>query len=297
MLTVGAFDGVHLGHQAILRYLQERAEALSAVSAVLSFHPHPREIIEGTPLSLLTTIEERADLMEAMGLGQLIVLPFTKEFSRLSAEAFVEDVLVGGVGVREIVVGYDHAFGRDRRGDADLLRTLGAKHGFTVDMIPARIVQEQTVSSRKIRRFIEESGDVASAAAMLGRTYGLEGKVVRGAGRGRELGYPTANVEPVHPRKAIPARGVYAVRALRASQGRAAALPGMMNIGVRPTFEGARRTLEAHLFDLDEDLYDEILRVEFVSRIREERRFASAKELGRQLSEDEARCRRMLEGI
>ncbi len=296
VLTVGTFDGVHLGHQAILRYLQERAAALGGISAVLSFHPHPREIVEETALSLLTTIDERADLMATMGLGQLIVLPFTKEFSRLSAEAFVEDVLVRGIGAREIVIGYDHAFGRDRRGNADLLRALGAKHGFAVDMIPARIVAEQTVSSRKIRQLLEEAGDVAAAATMLGRPYSLEGKVVRGAGRGRDLGFPTANMAITHPRKAIPAHGVYAVRVRRRSKGQPAALPGMMNIGVRPTFGGAQRMIEVHLLDLDENLYGEILRVEFVSRMRGERRFGSKKELARQLSEDKARSSKILKG-
>lgn len=294
VLTVGTFDGVHLGHQAILRYLQERAAALGGISTVLSFHPHPREIVEEAPLSLLTGIDERADLMAAMGLGQLIVLPFTKEFSRLSAEAFVEDVLVRGIGVREIVIGYDHAFGRDRRGNADLLRTLGARHGFTVDMVPARIIAEQAVSSRKIRQFLEEAGDVAAAATMLGRSYSLEGKVVRGAGRGRDIGFPTANMEVVHPRKAIPAHGVYAVRVRRGAKDRNTALAGMMNIGVRPTFDGARRMLEVHLLDLDEDLYGEILRVEFVSRMRGERRFGGKKELARQLSEDKIRTRKIL---
>ena len=168
VLTVGTFDGVHLGHQAILRYLLERAGALGGTSTVLSFHPHPREIVEGAPLSLLTTIEERADIMEEIGLDQLVVLPFTKEFSRLSAEAFVEDILVRGIGLREIVIGYDHAFGRDRRGNADLLRTLGKKHGFTVDIVPARIIQEQAVSSRKIRRVLEEDGGVEAAAEHAG---------------------------------------------------------------------------------------------------------------------------------
>ncbi len=300
VLTVGTFDGVHLGHQAILRYLLERAATLGGISTVLSFHPHPREIVEGAPLSLLTTIEERADIMEEIGLDRLVILPFTKEFSRLSAEAFVEDVLVRGVGLREIVIGYDHAFGRDRRGNADLLRTLGKKHGFTVDIVPARIIREQAVSSRKIRQALEGSGDVEAAAAMLERPYCLTGRVVRGEGRGREMGFPTANIDVEHPRKAIPADGVYAVRVYRlsghpdGSQNRS--LPGMMNIGVRPTFGGERRMIEVHLFDVEEDMYGELLRVEFVSRTRNERRFASKKELMRQLSQDRVRSKEILGG-
>ena len=301
VLTVGTFDGVHLGHQAILRYLLERAGTLGGTSTVLSFHPHPREIVEGTPLSLLTTIEERADIMEEIGLDQLVVLPFTKEFSRLSAEAFVEDVLVRGIGLREIVIGYDHAFGRDRRGNADLLRTLGKKHGFTVDIVPARIIQEQAVSSRKIRRGLEEGGGVEAAADMLGRPYCLTGRVVRGEGRGREMGFPTANIAVEHPRKVIPADGVYAVRVCRLPRDQNASpgnppLPGMMNIGIRPTFGGEQRMIEVHLFDIEEDIYGELLRVEFVSRTRDERRFASKKELMRQLSQDRVRSREILGG-
>ncbi len=301
VLTVGTFDGVHLGHQAILRYLLERAGTLGGTSTVLSFHPHPREIVEGTPLSLLTTIEERADIMEEIGLDQLVVLPFTKEFSRLSAEAFVEDVLVRGIGLREIVIGYDHAFGRDRRGNADLLRTLGKKHGFTVDIVPARIIQEQAVSSRKIRRGLEEDGGVEAAADMLGRPYCLTGRVVRGEGRGREMGFPTANIDVEHPRKVIPADGVYAVRVCRLPRDQDASpgnppLPGMMNIGIRPTFGGEQRMIEVHLFDIEEDIYGELLRVEFVSRTRDERRFASKKDLMRQLSQDRVRSREILGG-
>ena len=301
VLTVGTFDGVHLGHQAILRYLLERAGALGGTSTVLSFHPHPREIVEGTPLSLLTTIEERADIMEEIGLDRLAILPFTKEFSRLSAETFVEDILVRGIGLREIVIGYDHAFGRDRRGNADLLRTLGKKHGFTVDIVPARIIQEQAVSSRKIRRSLEEHGDVQAAADMLGRPYCLTGRVVRGEGRGREMGFPTANIAVEHPRKVIPADGVYAVRVYRLSghadgSPKNRSLPGMMNIGIRPTFGGGQRMIEVHLLDTEEDMYGELLRVEFVSRTRDERRFASKKELMRQLSQDRVRNREILGG-
>ena len=206
VLTVGTFDGVHLGHQAILRYLLERAGALGGISTVLSFHPHPREIVEGTPLPLLTTIEERADIMEEIGLDRLVILPFTKEFSRLSAEAFVEDILVRGIGLREIVIGYDHAFGRDRRGNADLLRTLGEKHGFTVDIVPARIIQEQAVSSRKIRQALEERGDAEAAADMLGRPYSLTGRVVRGEGRPlppRPSGRKCRNRKSAWPRRRL----------------------------------------------------------------------------------------------
>ena len=301
VLTVGTFDGVHLGHQAILRYLLERAGALGGTSTVLSFHPHPREIVEGTPLSLLTTIEERADIMEEIGLDRLAILPFTKEFSRLSAETFVEDILVRGIGLREIVIGYDHAFGRDRRGNADLLRTLGKKHGFTVDIVPARIIQEQAVSSRKIRRALEEDGGVEVAADMLGRPYCLTGRVVRGEGRGREMGFPTANIAVEHPRKVIPADGVYAVRVYRLSghadgSPKNRSLPGMMNIGIRPTFGGGQRMIEVHLLDTEEDMYGELLRVEFVSRTRDERRFASQKDLIRQLFQDRVRSRQILDG-
>ncbi len=295
VVTVGTFDGVHVGHQAILDYLVERAGERGGTSVVLSFDPHPREVVGGNPTRLLTTIEERADAVEPIGIDRFVIVPFTKEFSRLKAEEFVTDVLVRRIGLREIVIGYDHAFGHDRRGDAALLTEMGHDFGFTVDVIPPQVVAEHVVSSTEIRKQLEEDGDVESASEMLGRPYGLSGTVVRGEGRGRSIGFPTANVQVDHPRKLIPAVGVYAVRVVRASaDGRGRRFPAMMNIGFRPTFGQGEHAVEVHLLDFDGNLYGEVLRIEFVSRMRDEQQFVSADELAQQLSRDRSRCIQLL---
>lgn len=297
VVTVGTFDGVHVGHQAIIRYLVNRAADKEGTSVVVSFSPHPREIVHGEDVPLLTTIEERADALANLGVDRFIILPFTKEFSRLKAEAFVEDILVGRIGLQEVVIGYDHAFGRDRRGDADLLETLGSRHGFSVDVIPPQVVEEHVVSSTEIRELIG-AGDVGTAAQLLNRRYSLLGTVVRGDGRGQEIGFPTANLQVEHPRKVIPRVGVYAVKVTIMSDPGGGDEPdplrGMMNIGHRPTFGRRELSLEVHLLDFSGDLYGRDLRVEFVERMRDERRFESKEALVEQLSEDRSRCMDLL---
>lgn len=294
VVTVGTFDGVHLGHQAILRYLHDRARVQQGSSVVVSFSPHPREVVHGEVVPLLTTIDERADIIERLEIDRFVVIPFTPEFSRLQAEEFVRDILVQRVGLREIVIGYDHAFGRDRRGDAHLLSKLGAEYDFSVDVIPPQVVQQHVVSSSEIREMLTRDGNVSLAAEMLGRRYSLHGKVVHGDRRGRRIGYPTANIEVEDRRKVVPAVGVYAVRAGVA--GREEMLDGMMNIGYRPTFGENRLTLEVHILDFEGDLYDQDLRVEFVARLRDERKFDSVEALVEQLSNDRARCNKLLAG-
>lgn len=294
VVTVGTFDGVHVGHRAILRYLVDRAAERFGTSVVLSFDPHPREVVHGEAVPLLTTVEERAQVMEQLGIDRFIVIPFTEEFSKLQAESFVGDVLVRRIGLQEIVIGYDHAFGRDRRGDADLLSDLGKEHGFTVDIIPAQVVEEHVVSSTEIREALTEDGDVKLAAQMLGRLYSLKGEVVRGDGRGRKIGFPTANISVDHPRKVIPATGVYAVRATRIGDDRRETYAGMMNIGNRPTFEGLDFAIEVHLLEFSGDLYGKDLRIEFVDRMRDERKFDSVDGLIEQLSQDRSRCKQLL---
>lgn len=293
VVTVGTFDGVHRGHQAVLRYLMARARAQGGRSTVVSFDPHPREVVYGRPVPLLTTIAERAAVMEGLGVDRFVVIPFTEAFSQLPAEAFVADVLARRVGLREIVIGYDHGFGRGREGDRALLATLGARLGFAVDVIPAQVVAQHVVSSTEIRRLLVEEGALALATALLGRPYALSGTVEEGARRGRTLGFPTANLRLDHPRKVVPKHGVYAVRVHTAR----ARYGGMMNIGVRPTFDGAGLHLEVHLFDFDGDLYGTSLRVEFVERIREERKFSGLEALREQLYEDRHRCKAALQAV
>lgn len=295
VVTVGTFDGVHVGHQAILRYLVRRAAQRRAPSVLVTFDPHPREVVHGEEVPLLTTVEERGDAVEALGVDRFVVVPFTGTFAKLPPEAFVRDVLVGRIGLGEVVVGYDHGFGRGRSGDRTLLETLGAELGFAVDVMPPQSVGEDVVSSSEIRCALVEEGDVTRAAALLGRRYVLEAEVVRGDGRGRTIGFPTANLEGMHPRKVVPRQGVYAVVGRRLSTGRA--YGGMMNIGRRPTFEGEDLRLEVHLFDFEETLYGERLRVEFVEWIREERRFGGVEALVEQLSADQMRCKQALNGL
>jgi riboflavin kinase / FMN adenylyltransferase len=293
VVTVGTFDGVHIGHQAVLRYLVDRAREKGGSSVAVSFHPHPREVVHGESVPLLTTIDERAEFLAELEIDRFIVLPFTREFSRLPAESFIVDILVGRIGLQEIVIGYDHAFGQGRRGDRNMLEAFGRNHGFSVDVLPPQVVERHVVSSSEIRQLLLENGDVMAAAQMLGRPYTIRGKVVGGAGRGRAIGFPTANLAVDHPRKVIPRLGVYAVRVDREGE----QYGGMMNVGRRPTFGDSDLQVEVHLFDFDGNLYGRELRIEFVERIREERKFPSAEALAEQLSQDRARCKRRLRDV
>lgn len=309
VVTTGTFDGVHLGHQAIIRYLVRRAAAVGGVPTVVTFDPHPRAVLGGHDVPLLTTPDERAALLEALGVARFVVLPFTRDLSLLEPEAYVEDVLLGRIGLRELVIGYDHRFGRGRRGDRALLEALGARHGFSVDVIPEQVARGLTVSSSAIRRLLAGEGDAAAAAALLGRPYRLAGTVVRGQQRGRQLGFPTANMQPSDPRSLVPAAGVYAARVhllgdahavpnlAGAAEGPAGA-PAMLNVGVRPTFEQAgAQSIEAHLIGFEGDLYGRRVAVDFVARLRGERRFDGPEALAAQLREDRAEALRALGGV
>ena len=293
LVTVGSFDGVHVGHQAIVQYLVRRAHERRCRSVVVSFEPHPREVLTSKAVPLLSTIDERAGYLEALGLDRFIVLRFTRDFAALPPEAFVRQILVERIGLEEIVVGYDHGFGQGRQGNVGLLRRMGQRHGFTVDVISAQAVGQHVVSSTTIRRLLTEEGDVRGAVEMLGRPYVLSGAVVHGDGRGHTIGYPTANIEVAHPRKVIPRRGVYAVQTHLA--GEADRYGGMMNIGYRPTFDGNTRLhLEVHLFDFNRAIYDRHLHIAFLDRLRDEQKFDSIEALIAQLTEDERRSRGVL---
>ena len=304
VVTTGTFDGVHLGHRAIVAYLVERSRAVGGVPTVVTFSPHPREVITGERVPLLTTLDERADLLEGLGVERFVVLPFSRALSQLYAEAYVEDVLLGQVGMREIVVGYDHRFGRGRAGNRETLERIGETRGFTVDVIPEQIYgagegvagdgpsRGVTISSSTVRRLLLDDGDARGAADLLGRPYRLSGPVVKGDQRGRTIGYPTANVQPSDPAKLVPRTGVYAVRATLRD---GAVVDGMMNVGVRPTFEaGGRRTVEVHLFGFSGDLYGQTLAVDVVARLRDEQKFAGVEALVVQLREDAGHARAAL---
>ena len=294
LVTVGTFDGVHLGHQSIIKYLVDRAKKQDALSVAVSFDPHPRQVVKGEAIPLLSTIEERATAFEKLGLDRFIVIPFTKDFANTSAEEFVVDILVNRIGLKEIIIGHDHGFGKGREGDKELLASLGKDHSFAVDVIPAQELELDIVSSTRIRSEIQEKGNVALVTKLLGRPYSLSGSVVEGDGRGATIGFPTANIKVNHPQKIVPMRGVYAVL-VHLFDGRARM--GMLNIGNRPTFDGEGERIEVHIFDLDESLYGQDIRVEFVRRIREEKKFNSVEALVQQLSKDKVRCRAELESV
>jgi riboflavin kinase/FMN adenylyltransferase len=285
VLTIGTFDGVHCGHQVILDRLAQIAETEDGETVLLTFDPHPRTVLfpEANGLKLLNTKKEKIDLLEKSGLDHLIIYPFTQRFSRLNSVEYVRDVLVNGVGVHKMVSGYDHHFGRNREGDLDKLRELSELYGFGVEEISAQMIDEVKISSTKIRRALVE-GDVATAASYLGYSYTLSGKVEQGNSLGRTIGFPTANLLILDRSKLIPGNGVYAIEAeIKGVDHR-----GMMNIGNRPTVNGdtSRTVVEAHLFDVSEDLYGDMMTVRFVARLRNEERFEDLNALKEQLHKD-----------
>ncbi len=294
VVTMGSFDGVHLGHQAILQFLVERARARNGRPVLVTFDPHPRELVSGKAVGLLTTAQERAALVARFGIEETVIIPFDRDMARMAAEEFVERILVGQIGASSIVIGHDHGFGAGRKGNRALLERLGPSLGFEVDVIPAQAVDATVVSSSVIRRSLTKTGDVARAESLLGRPYRWRGLVVDGDKRGRTIGYPTANLDPVAPQKIIPRAGVYAVTVHRGNDPLAG---GMMNVGTRPTFDGVRQRQEVHLLDFEGDLYGEVLTVEFRERLRDERRFDGMEALVEQLKADESRCRSLLEGL
>jgi riboflavin kinase/FMN adenylyltransferase len=291
VVTVGTFDGVHLGHRDVLSRLVARAGETGRRSVLVTFDPHPMEIVHpaAAPL-LLTTGEEKLELLAESGIDYLIVVPFTTHLSRHSPAEFVDVVLFGRARMGELLIGYDHGFGRGREGDVEVLGALGAQRGFRVDVVaPVSIGDGRPISSTSIRRAIA-GGDLHRASAGLGRLYAVGGQVRHGDKRGRLLGFPTINLPLPSTRKLLPPEGVYAVR-VQTPDG---PLGGMMNLGPRPTFADPTVSLEVHLFDADVDLYGAHVRIEFVTRLRETTRFPDAHALVAQLSRDEDAARRAL---
>jgi riboflavin kinase / FMN adenylyltransferase len=280
-LTVGSFDGVHRGHQAVLAELSRRARGAGLGSVVLSFEPHPLEVVNPSAAPrLLTLTDEKRELLSAMA-DRVEFLPFTPALAALDAEQFTRDVLVGQYRVRQLVMGYDHGFGRGRAGDVDLLRRLGAREQFEVTAVDAVRDGGEAISSTLIRSAVAH-GDLGTAERWLGRPYSTRGVVERGDGRGRTIGIPTLNLTAPDPRKLLPPDGVYAVRV----EWRRVRYGGMMNQGARPTFGIAERALEIHLFDFDEELYGEAVTVEWVRRLRDVKTFPSREALVAQLARD-----------
>ncbi|MCG2460605.1 bifunctional riboflavin kinase/FAD synthetase [Flavobacteriaceae bacterium F89] len=281
-VTIGTFDGLHIGHMKILERLIKSANTLGLKSSVLTFFPHPRMVLQqDADIKLLNTIEEKIHILERTGLDYLIIHPFTKEFSRLSAREFVRDILVNELRTKKIIIGYDHRFGRNRNANINDLVAFGNALDFQVEEIPAQEVDEVSVSSTKIRKALKE-GEVKTANAYLGYEYMLTGTVKKGRGLGRQLGFPTANLTIAESYKLIPKNGVYAVKSVLNGQ----TVNGMMNIGYNPTVSGTEKTIEIHFFNFNQDLYGQRIQIDILEWIREEEKFDSLEDLKTQLQKD-----------
>lgn len=290
VVTVGSFDGIHRGHQAVLAEIVRRARARGLASLLVTFDPHPLEVVNPAAAPrLLTLPDEKRELLAQTELDRVVLLPFTRELAQLAPEAFVRDVLRGRYGMQELVLGYDHGFGRGRAGDVEVVRRLGREDGFAVDVVDAVRENGQPISSTLIRAAVAH-GDLDSAARWLGRPYSLLGVVERGAGRGRTIGIPTINLAPPDARKLLPPDGVYAVWV----GWRGGRWGGMMNQGPRPTFGVTARALEIHLFNFAAELYGETVKVAWVRRLRDVETFASREALVRQLERDARAARNSL---
>jgi len=293
VITIGTFDGVHVGHQRIIEMLNLLKNKESEDSLILTFFPHPRRVLDqSNDIKMLTTLEEKIELLDHFKLDRLIIEPFTREFSRLTALEFVRDILVNQLHLKKLVIGYDHHFGKNREGNFEQLAEYGELYDFEVIEIPAQEIQDVAVSSTKVRKAIE-IGDMETANTYLGYPYRLTGTIVSGKGLGRKMNFPTVNLSIVEDYKLIPLRGVYVVRTMVGDK----QVFGMMNIGYRPTVGGQGQTIEIHLLDFDGDLYGSKMQIEILSRLRDERKFESMHELGSQLKKDETNTRNYLSKI
>jgi riboflavin kinase/FMN adenylyltransferase len=291
IITVGSFDGVHVGHVKILSTLVNKAKEKQCRSIVLTFEPHPRKVVsKNYSLKLLTTLDEKRELIYKLGVDEIIILPFTHEFSQMSSDDFFKNIIIDKIGIKEIILGYDHRFGRGRDGDEHKVRQLGGIFNFDVTLVPEVKYDDLTVSSSVIRRELQQ-GKIKSTTCYLNRFYSITGKVIEGDKRGRLLGFPTANIQLPDADKMIPANGVYAVKVLIGKE----KYSGVMNIGNRPTFQETENIiLEVHIFDFEENIYNKEIKVEFIDRIRDEQKFNSKEELIQQINRDKATALQIL---
>lgn len=308
VVTIGTFDGVHVGHQKILSTLKEAAKAIDGETVLLSFFPHPRLILhpEDDSLRLISDLSEKVNLIADAGIDHLIITPFTRDFSNQTPEEYIREVLVGKIGTKKIVIGYDHHFGKDRSGSlADLLQ-YSSIYGYSVVEIPEQDINDVAVSSTKVREALIK-GDIRTANEYLGYTFELTGTVVRGQQIGRDIGFPTANLQVYERHKLIPAYGIYAVEVAIISPSEIETgdyippapeqiVQGMGYIGTRPTVDGLSRSIEVNLFDFSGDLYNKTLRVKFLHFVRHDRKFENLQELTNQIQADEATVRRLFGG-
>lgn len=286
MVTIGTFDGVHMGHKKILEKVIHSAQELHCQSVVLTFFPHPRMVLqESSEIKLLNTMDEKISLLEEIGIDNLIIHPFDKEFSRLTAEEFVKEILVDQLNVQKIIIGHDHRFGRNRTADINDLISFGLEYGFEVTQISAQEINENAVSSTKTRNAILD-GDITLANDYLGYSYFFSGEVVKGKQLGRTIGFPTANIHIKEDYKLVPKNGVYIVKSSFNNQ----PLQGMMNIGTRPTVNGDSQTIEVNFFDFNKDLYNQTMKIEILDFIRDEKKFESLDALKTQIQKDKVQA-------
>lgn len=282
VVTIGTFDGVHIGHQKILEQLIATAKKENANSVLLTFFPHPRMVLQkDNSIKLINTIDERIEILQKTGLDYLIIHPFNKEFSRLTALDFVRNVLVEHLNTTKLIIGYDHRFGKNREGDFEQLQEFGHIYDFEVLEIPAQDINNISISSTKVRNALLES-DIKKANDYLGHDFSISGKVVSGKQLGKTIGYPTANIEVEESYKLIPKKGAYVVKSVIHE----ISYFGMMNIGVRPTVNGINETIEVHFFDFNKDIYGETLKIEIIDFLRVEQKFESVEALKEQLHQD-----------
>lgn len=291
VVTSGTFDGVHLGHQKIIQRIRELARSIQGETVLITFWPHPRLVLYPTEhhLRLLSTFEEKANLLRQFGIDHLVTIPFTQEFSQMTSQEFIQKILVEKIHTKKLVIGYDHRFGKNREGSFEYLKSHGQEFGFELEEISRQDVDEIGVSSTKIRKALE-SGDIKTATNYLGRPYELNGLVVKGQQIGRSIGFPTANIHIPNDYKLIPHDGVYAVEVIVEG----VLYKAMLNIGNRPTVDGTRKTVEAHLFDFQGDLYNKLVTVSFREFIREERKFENLEALKNQLVQDQKLAKSIL---
>ena len=289
VITVGNFDGVHIGHQGLLKEVKKRADKMSGTSVVLTFEPHPLKVLKDKKIPLITPFERKIELIEKLGIDVVICLPFTREFSKVSAREFVEEILLKKIGMKEIVVGYDYTFGHKREGNIDLLKKLGDELGFKVCILGPILVDNMIVSSTRIRNLIME-GELEKVKILLNRYYQVSGEVIAGHDRGgRLLGFPTANLKLVN--EVFPKNGVYVVEVIYNNK----VYGGVTNIGFKPTFGNDALSVETHILDFDQNIYGKKIKLNFIKRLRNEKKFSSIEALAAQIKRDIEEARKILQ--
>lgn len=292
VVTIGNFDGVHTGHKKIIDKLISSAKEHSGTPIVITFKNHPRTLFHPESICrMITTVEEKQHALHMLGINNIIMLNFTREIANLTADQFYSELLIGKLKVKEIVIGYDHAFGKNREGNIDYLVKLSEKTGIIVNRVEEEVCGDEVISSTFLRDQIDK-GNMQMASRLLGRRYSLTGIVVKGAGRGKGLGFPTANIHPDHPEKIVPGNGIYAASVRMYDR---SVFYGMLNIGYNPTFNCSERSIEINIFDFNKDIYGETVTVEFYEKIRDEAKFDSPDSLVQQIKKDEIQIRKILQ--